>query len=267
MIDGDTDVSNGPVAVTVSDGTAVVTLHRPEVRNAVDGEMLEALGAAFTALAADESVRAMVLRGAGQAFCAGADVTDEYYEAGPAVRATRVDLGYRTAAQMRELPFPTVCAINGSCVAIGVSLAALCDLRIASDDARLILGFAQVGILPDLASSSLLADLVGGARALELVLLDDPIPADRALELGLVSSVVPPARLIGEATDLARRLSHRSGAATRLSRNALRDLGALPFAEAISREKELVKERIGSRDLREGLAAVRDRRAPQFTDR
>ncbi|WP_280424716.1 enoyl-CoA hydratase/isomerase family protein [Nocardia carnea] len=247
--------------------TAVVTLNRPEALNAVNGTMLADLESVFTDLANDESVRAMVLSAAGRAFCAGADVKDPYYNAGPEVQAERVDLGYTAAGLLREMPFPTICAINGACVAIGYSLAALCDLRIAATDARIMLGFAQVGILPDMLASTLLPGFVGPARAVELVLLDDAIDANRAHELGLVTQVVAPENLQQSTLELAQRLSVRSGAATRLSRKALRDLGSQPFDHAAEAEKRIVRERIRSNDLLEGLAAVRERRQPIFTDR
>jgi 2-(1,2-epoxy-1,2-dihydrophenyl)acetyl-CoA isomerase len=230
--------------------------------------MLAELERRLTALAGDGSVRALVLTGNGPAFCAGADVDDPYFDdPDPSARAQRVDLGYSVARALRALPLPTVCAVNGACVAIGVSLAALCDVRIAAVDARFFLGFARVGIFPDLCASVLLPRLLGTARALELTLLDEALDAERAAQIGLVGSIVPAGRLLDEAVALATTLSRRSGTATRLSRDALHDLAALSFTDAAAAEAEMVKVHLGSRDLREGIAAVRERRRPRFIDR
>lgn len=264
---GDGSRGKDPVVVERHGRVAVVTLNRPERHNAVDGATLQALGQVFELLAEDDSVRALLLGGEGRSFCAGADVHDDYYEAGPEAQAARVALGYDVARRLRGLPFPTVCAIQGACVAIGVSLAALCDLRVASSDARFILGFAQIGIVPDLCASTLLPSLLGPSRAMELVLLDEPLEAERALQAGLVTRIVAPEAFTSAGLELADRLAARSGAATRQTRELLRDLPALAFGEASRREEALVAGLIGARDVQEGIAAARERRAPVFTTR
>lgn len=255
------------VSVRRVDSVAIVTMDRPDVLNAVNGQTLTELRTVLSCLSGDRSVRAMVFTGAGRAFCAGADVTDSYYDAGPKVQSERVALGYSVARLLREAPFPTICAVQGACVAIGISFAALCDIRVASSDAKFVFGFAQVGILPDLCASTLLPGLLGPGRALELVLLDDRIGAERALQIGLVTEVVDGNGLLDRAVTLGQRLSSRSGAATRLTRESLREFGSGPFRIAADAEQQLVARLIGSRDLQEGIAAARERRTPQFTDR
>lgn len=267
MTDQDTRVVE-TVAVRRDGSVAIVELDRPEALNAVNGQMLRELQRVLSDLTRDNSVRSLVLASSGDAFCSGADVKDPYFEdPDPRVQSERVALGYSVVRLLREVPFPTVCAVNGVCVAIGLSLAGLCDVRIASSDARFVLGFARVGIFPDMGGSILLPKLVGQAKALELVVLDEPIDAARAESVGLVSEVVAPERLRARALEVARRLTRRSGAATRLTRQVLHDVAAMPFADAVEAEAAAVARHVRTHDLREGISAVREGRHPHFSDR
>ncbi|MBT2523317.1 enoyl-CoA hydratase/isomerase family protein [Arthrobacter sp. ISL-28] len=255
------------LSVTRHDPVVVVALDRPDARNAVNGVMLAELAEVLAAIAADPEVRALLLTGNGPVFCAGADIKDAYYDDSPEAQSARVDLGYSVVRALRDLPFPTVCAINGACVAIGLSLALLCDVRVAAEDAKLIFGFAQIGMVPDFGAASLLGSLLGPLKALELVVLDEPVDAGRSRELGFVSRVTPVEQLRPVAFELATRLADRSGAATRLTRTVLRDFASLPFEKAFKIEAEVVKDQIRSPDFLEGLTAARERRTPRFSQR
>jgi 2-(1,2-epoxy-1,2-dihydrophenyl)acetyl-CoA isomerase len=243
----------------------ILTLNRPAASNSMNGTMFEELSDVLLGLSQDGSVRALILTGAGKTFCAGADVTDPFFSgADRAMRIERARLGYGVVRQIRDAPFALIAAINGSCVATGVSLAALCDARIASTAARFTLGFARVGIFPDLAGSVMLPRLLGPSRAIELTMLDETMDATRALEVGLITRTAPPEDLLDASISLAQVLAGRSPLAVRLGRRAMMDLPNLPFDAALDAEAAMVVDHAESFDLQEGVAAVREHRPPEF---
>jgi enoyl-CoA hydratase/carnithine racemase len=244
---------------------AILTLNRPRAMNAIDGSMFIGLSAALNELSVDVGVRSMVLTGAGKAFCSGADVNDPFFsDATRRQREERVRLGYGVVRQLRDARFPVIAAINGACVATGVSLAALCDIRIASSSAHFALGFARVGAFPDMAGSVVLPRLLGPARAIELTLLDEAIDAVQAKDMGLVTQVVEPDQLLPTALELGERLASRSPLATWRTRRAMTDLPSMGLDAALDAEAALVLENVESHDQTEGIAAFRQRRQPHF---
>src|SRR5690349_588871 len=180
-------------------GVATVTLNRPDALNALTVPMKQALLAAFRRLERDKAIRAVVLTGAGRAFCAGQDLR-ERLEPGAAPLGVEVRERYNPIIRaMRGLPKPIVGAINGVAAGAGASLAMACDIRLASEAASFALAFGRVGLVPDSGATWFLPRLVGAARAAELALLDDPVGAADALRIGLVGRVVAPDRLAAEA--------------------------------------------------------------------
>ena len=193
--------------VETADGIATVTLDRPDALNSLTVPLKEALIAAFAELASDAAVRAVILTGAGRAFCAGQDLRERLE---PDAAPLDVELRERynpLVRAIRALPQPVVAAVNGVAAGAGASLAFACDLRIAADTARFVLAFGQVGLIPDSGATWTLQRLVGPSKAMELALLPDPLSAADAERFGLVTRVVPAAELADEARALAARLA------------------------------------------------------------
>jgi 2-(1,2-epoxy-1,2-dihydrophenyl)acetyl-CoA isomerase len=244
---------------------ATLTMNRPATRNALDPELLEALGAALRETTADSNVRAVVLTGAGGAFCSGADLKGalEDLEAG-------ADLGPRIAqfhALIRAIVAadqPFIAAISGPAVGFGADLALACDLRVLSRDAYIQEKFVAIGLMPDGGGSFWLPRLVGLGRALEFLLLGTRIDADLALGLGLANRVVEPARALEEATQIAQTLAALPPLALAAIKNAVRQSTSGSIEDALEREKIGQTALLQSRDFREGVAAWSAKRAPKF---
>ena len=193
-------------------GIATVTLHRPEKLNAYTTEMGDEVVAAFRALRDDAAVRAVILTGAGRAFCAGVDLEHlKAHQAGASAgkgpRLGEEDFLRTFPLELLAFPKPVIAALNGAAIGVGVTMILPCDVRLAAAGAKLGLTFAKLGILPGLGSSHLLPRLVGRARAMELVLSARVISAEEAEQIGLVSRVVPDGALLGEARGLAAELA------------------------------------------------------------
>ena len=203
---------------TQSDGVATLTMNRPEARNALTGQMQAALAEAIGRLAADPSVRAVVLTGAGGAFCAGGDVKGFAADTsrgasggGGGFNLEARSHGLRTAMDvvriLHEMPKPTLAVIPGAAAGAGLSLALACDLRIATNDAKLTTAFSKVGLAGDYGGSYFLTQLVGAAKARELYFTADVITGAQALALGIVNKAVPADELAQVAGDYARYLA------------------------------------------------------------
>jgi enoyl-CoA hydratase/carnithine racemase len=199
-------VSYTQIRVETAGGVAYLELHRPDKLNAFTATMGDELLDAFRAASKDAAARAIVLRGAGRAFCAGVDLEALRDEAERA-RIAKSEFISRFPLELAECEKPTLCAIQGSAIGVGVTMALPFDLRIAADDAKLGLTFAKLGILPGLGSAHLLPRLVGRARARELVLSARVIDAAEALRIGLVNRVVPAASLEAASRELAATLA------------------------------------------------------------
>jgi 2-(1,2-epoxy-1,2-dihydrophenyl)acetyl-CoA isomerase len=201
--------------IETRDGAVVtLTMNRPESRNAMSGEMLEALAAAMPRLAADRSVRCVVLTGAGGAFCAGGDVKGFAAQAGGGgggfdleSRVQGLRTGMELSRWLHEMPKPTLAVIPGPAAGAGLSLALACDLRIAADTAKLTTAFAKVGLAGDYGGSYFLTQLVGPAKARELYFTADVISGRDAHSLGIVNRVVAAAELDAAARAYAAELA------------------------------------------------------------
>jgi 2-(1,2-epoxy-1,2-dihydrophenyl)acetyl-CoA isomerase len=203
---------------TFADGVATLTMNRPEARNALTGEMQAALAEAMPRLAADPKVRAVVLTGAGAAFCAGGDVKGFAAQAesrggggGGEFNLEQRAFGLRQSSEvcrwLHEMPKPTLAVIPGPAAGAGLSIALACDLRIAAEDAKLTTAFSKVGLAGDYGGSYFLTQLVGAAKARELYFTADVITGREALALGIVNKAVPATELAQVAGDYARYLA------------------------------------------------------------
>jgi len=250
--------------IETADGVATVTLDRPDALNALTVPLKEALVEAFRAFASDDAVRAVVLTGAGRAFCAGQDLHERLQpDALPLADEIRARYNPLIWA-MRALPKPIVAAVNGVAAGAGASLAFACDIRIAAEAASFLLAFGRVGLIPDSGATWLLPRLIGGAKAAELALTTDPLSAADAERLGLVARVVPPAELLQEARALARRLAAAAPVALALTKEALERSWTASFEEQLELEADLQGRAGSTADHAEGIAAFIERRRPTF---
>jgi 2-(1,2-epoxy-1,2-dihydrophenyl)acetyl-CoA isomerase len=249
----------------VADAVATLTLDRPEALNALTVPLKTELFAAFTSIARDRTVRAVVLSGAGRAFCAGQDLK-ERLEPDAAPLAVELRERYNPIiAAMRALDQPIVGAINGVAAGAGASLAFACDIRLAAEDASFVLAFGRIGLVPDSGASWFLPRLVGPAKAAEMALLGSSLSAAEAERFGLVVTVVPAETLADEARAIATRLAELAPRALAHTKRALERSWSVGLDDAL--EDEASRQGIvgASADHAEGLAAFIEKRPPRFT--
>ncbi len=243
-------------------GVALVTLNRPERHNAWTMELRAAYLDALEAARDDESVRAIVVTGAGDSFCPGADME---MLSGASSGGERAAADERPETLPLSIPKPLICAINGACAGIGLVHALMCDIRFAAEGAKLTTAFAKVGLIAEYGSSWLLPRVVGTANALDLLLSARVVRAEEARTLGLVNRVLPPDELLEGAMEYARVLA-RDVSPTAMAVIKQQVYGHLDvgLAEAKADSDRLMAEAFDRPDLAEGVAAFTERRAPQF---
>ena len=253
------------VELDTAAGVATVTLNRPDALNALTVPMKEALLAALRRLEREKAVRAVILTGAGRAFCAGQDLR-ERLEPDAAPLGVEVRERYNPIIRaMRGMPKPIVGAINGVAAGAGASLAMACDIRVASEAASFALAFGRVALVPDSGATWFLPRLVGAARAAELALLNDSVGADDALRLGLVGRVVAADQLDTEAKVIAARLADGAPRAIALTKRALNAAWDHDLDAALEYEAHLQDLAGRTKDHAEGMAAFMDKRPPRFS--
>ncbi|RZL85602.1 MAG: crotonase/enoyl-CoA hydratase family protein [Variovorax sp.] len=261
-----------PILVARHGHVAVLTLNRPETRNALSGDdMFGAFEALFTALNDDLSVRAVVLTGAGSAFCSGGNVTDMrdrkgMFEGSAEEIAQRYRLGIqRIPRAFQLLEVPIIAAINGAAIGAGCDLASMCDIRIASHSARFAESFVKVGIIPGDGGCWLLPRVVGFSRAAELALTGDAFDAEEAWRIGYVSRLVEPQVLRDEALKLAQRIAANPPQVLRWTKQLLRQAQTGSLDEALAQAGRLQGLAHHTADHAEALAAMFDKRTPVFS--
>ncbi len=252
---------------------AVNTLNRPERLNAISFEMLEGLTRTLTAADADGTVRVIILTGAGRGFCSGLDLKDAAEGKGIGGAGTLSPGGGASHFGTRDLPTvvlhqldtPVICAINGAAAGYGLDLALGCDVRLMSDGARLIPGFAKRAIIPESGGTWYLPRLVGWAKACEIGFLGDDLSAERALALGLVNKVVAAESLATEARQWAEKIAGNAPLAIRAMKRLFRH-GLSEDFEAHSHHVLMqLLLLFRSQDFQEGIASFMEKRPPQFS--
>jgi enoyl-CoA hydratase/carnithine racemase len=233
---------------------ATITLNRPDKLNAYTTSMGDEVTSAFRSLERDETVRVIILTGAGRAFCAGVDLEHlkahsqgENPSKGP--RLGEEDFLRKLPLEMRDYPKPIIAAINGHAIGVGMTMVMPCDIRIVAEDAKLGFVFARLGILPGLGSTHLLPNLVGMARAQELVLTAKKILGSEAAEIGLVNKAVPRDDVIPEARAMAEQMAEIDPTVLAFAKRALHFGAAHPMAEAMKNEQS---ESAAMKAVREG---------------
>ncbi len=266
-------MSDGGQIVLVGDqaGVRTITLNRPDVRNAFNGELIAALEKAVRDADDDEAVRCVVITGAGRAFCSGqdlAELADRYEGEQPLELGQRLCNEYNPMiTKIRTMEKPVVAAVNGAAIGAGCSLALACDLRIAAESAILVQGFVKIGLVPGSGSTFMLPRLVGAGRAAELAFTGRKVEAREALQLGLVNQVVPDAELPTETTKLAEKLAGLPTRAIGLTKRALNAAWTADLEGQLALEAELQAVAGRTNDHQEGVRAFLDKRPPRFEGR
>lgn len=253
------------IRVERNSGVVTVTLDRPEVLNAATATTWDEITQVCAEVARDDSDRVMILTGAGRAFCSGADLSGFEGTDDPVLTSMR-----RASAAARalvRLPKPTIAKVNGVAAGAGANLALACDLVVASVDASFCEIFARRGLSVDFAGSWLLPRLVGLHRAKELVLLADMVPAEDALAMGLVNRVVPAGELDTFVEGWARRLASGPPLALSLSKMLLEDGVDSGLDAALEAEGAAQCDNFSTSDIKEAIAAWREKREPRFRGR
>ncbi len=257
-------VTSGILLTEDRGAVRILKLNRPEVHNALNDELRAILAAAIRSTEADPSVRAIVLTGEGpKAFSAGADVNVLLRRTPRAMldqfREERIDFVLERCTK------PVIAAINGYAFGGGFETALACAIRIASENATVGLPEVNLGIFPALGGTQRLPRLVGVGRAMEMILSARILTAQEALAFGIVSRVVPPEHLLDEAIVLADRVASKGPAAVRLAKEAILTGFGMSLEEGLRYENRLSAVVMGTKDMKEGLTAFKEKRKPVFT--
>jgi len=247
-----------------------MTLNRPDSLNAMSPQMLGELPVAASWLADRAPIRALIVTGAGRAFCSGGDVNwfkqgveDESVDLPAEVRRD-VEVLHQAIIDFRRLPYPTIAAINGPAAGAGMSLALSCDFRIASEDAFLAIAYGRIGASPDGGMTYFLPRVVGPSRALELALNDPNLAAKSALAEGLVSEVVPAEELIPRAREKAAKLATKAPYYVRMAKRLLHESIENSLNDHLQLERHGIADSMGTEDLRRGVTAFFAGEQPEF---
>jgi 2-(1,2-epoxy-1,2-dihydrophenyl)acetyl-CoA isomerase len=259
--------SHETVDLTTDGPAARILLNRPDALNAWNEQFGRDLLDAVTDVAEDDAVRALLITGAGRGFSSGADLKEQRTGAdgAPDLSARLKEIYHPIITAVREMPKPVVAAVNGPAVGIGCSLALAADLIVAAESSYLLLAFVNIGLVPDGGSTAFLPARAGYARAAEMAMLGERVPAEQALEWGLINRVVPDDDLEGAGDALLQLLAHGptrsyAGAKKLLNRRMYADLAGQLDAEA-----EAQREQGNSKDFIEGVLAFVEKRPPNFT--
>jgi 2-(1,2-epoxy-1,2-dihydrophenyl)acetyl-CoA isomerase len=251
------------------EGVAWIRLNRPEKLNALTQALATEAIDALEICAKEPEIRCVVITGEGRGFCAGQDLTEfQQQDLETFSVADHLRQSYNRMIQgIIDLPKPVVAGVNGVAAGAGLSLAAACDIRIASDAASFVQAFVKIGLVPDSGGNWLLPRIVGYARALELSITGRKVDADEAFRIGLVHAVVPGDRFSEELETQARWFAHLPTRAIGATKRIMSEALQLSLPETLEREAVLQQEQAGSEDFREGVTAFTEKREPRFTGR
>jgi len=256
------------VVLSSRDGAILtLTLNRPEALNALNPQTTQALRAGLEAAGRDPEVGAIILTGAGRAFCAGADLKEVSARAAAGDPDLGADLRANYTPMIRAIracPKPVIAALNGTAAGAGLSLALACDLRIAAAGAQMIVVFVRVGLVPDAGSLFFLTRMLGLSKATELALTGEPLSADDAVRLGLVAAVVPPDQLMAATMERARRLAEGPRQTYALIKRGMERALQLDLEQTMELESQLQALAAETPDAQEAIRAFLEKRKPVF---
>ncbi|MCX4093168.1 enoyl-CoA hydratase-related protein [Nocardia sp. alder85J] len=244
-----------------------VTLTNPARKNAIDYHTMVALGDLFTTVGEDRAVRAIVLTGEGRDFCTGADLSgvEANVQRGITPELT-MDAANRMVRTLLDVPVPVVASIRGAAAGVGVALALAADITYAASDSYLLLAFINVGLMPDGGAAAMVAAAAGRARAAELALLGERLPAVEAAAAGLITRAVPVEELDAIVAKAVAKLAHGPRRAQQLTKRALNEASLSTLDAALAAEKAGQVELLDSPDFAEGAIAMLTKRKPVFGD-
>ena len=246
---------------SVADGVARLTLNRPDKLNSFTSAMHLEVRDALQSITADESVRVLVLTGAGRGFCAGQDLAD----VGSVSLGDIVKEFYTPLVEaLRALPIPVIAAVNGVAAGAGANIALACDIVIAARSASFVEAFCRLGLIPDTGGTYFLPRLLGSARATGLAMLGDKLSAERAESWGLIWQCVDDDQLVIEVDKLATHFASAPTLGLARTKQALQASSTNTLSQQLALEGEMMQELGNSHDYREGVAAFLEKRAPQF---
>lgn len=249
----------------VADGVATITLNRPQSLNAFNEQMIREATDAFKAAGRDQEARCVVVTGAGRGFSSGQDLKDVQGRGDGFDISDHLRQGYnRLIKRMVTLEKPIIGAINGVAAGAGCGVAVACDIRIASHEASFIQVFSKVGLIPDSGSTWLLPRLIGHARAFEMAVTAEKVPAEKALQWGLVNEIAPAEQLMEITAAWAQRLATGPTLAYGLTKRAMHRAWTSSLEDALEYEAMLQGIAARSDDHKEGVAAFIEKRTPQY---
>lgn len=248
------------------DQIVILTLNQPEKRNAMTFEMGREFREAINAVKQDREARVLLINGAGPSFSAGGDLKTafEQFEAPAAQAKANIIEYYKRFLSVRELDIPTIAALKGHTIGAAICLALACDMRVAAADTKLAMSFIKIGIHPGMGASYLLPRLVGTAKAFEMCLTGDPVDAEEALRIGLVNHVVSPETLMEFSLDLAGRIARNPVTPARFLKKSIYQAWDTDLERALDYESFSQVVCSLTEDMKEGLAAAKEKRAPVF---
>jgi len=261
-------MSDAPaVLAEKKDGYLLLTLNRPDRLNAFNESMHHALRDALAAAANDQDIRAVLLTGAGRAFCAGQDLSDRDMRGGvaPDLGQTLETLYNPLVRQIRTLKQPVICAVNGVAAGAGANVALACDIVLAAQSARFIQAFSKIGLVPDSGGTWLLPRLIGEARAKALAMTGEPLGAETAASWGLIWKAVPDTDLMAEAGKLAANLAAGATAGLALTKELIQLAAEQPLDRQLDAERDAQRLAGRTDDYREGVTAFLEKRPARFS--
>ncbi len=252
------------VTVEKENKIAIVTVNRPDALNALNSDVLDGLKRAAEDVSQDENVLVVIVTGAGEkAFVAGADIKEMTGKTPMQMRQFTM-LGHHVMGMFAKMEKPTIAAVNGFALGGGCELAIACDIRLASDNAKLGVPEVSLGIFPGFGGTQRLTKLLGKGRACELIFTGKMIKAEEAERIGLVNKVIPQAELMNEAKALATEISSKGPLAVGLAKSAINRALEVGLDDGLAYERELVSLAFSTEDKEEGLKAFMEKRPPEF---
>ena len=257
------------ILLDIASGVATITLNRPDKLNSFTGEMHADLKQAMQIIQAERSVRVLMITGAGRGFCAGQDLSERMMgDSETADVGSSLEKHYNPLLkQLRALPYPVICAVNGVAAGAGCNLVLACDIVIAARSASFIQIFSRIGLIPDAGGTYTLPRLVGTARAMAAAMLAEKVSAEQAEQWGMIWKCVDDVQLMNEAKALARQLAGQATRALGLTKRAIYASANNSFEQQLDLERDLQREAAKSEDFREGVAAFKEKRPAKFTGR